>query len=83
MGLDTVEFLHYAEKEFDITITDAEAGNVTTMSEFTKLCQQKLSFSIDEEQVFTRLTAILHQHFVDASLEIKREHAIVKDIGLN
>ena len=83
MGLDTVEFLLYAEKEFDIKISDDEAGSVTTMGEFTRLCHQKLKSGLDDEQVFTRLKAILHQHFVDANLEIKREHAIVKDLGLD
>ena len=85
MGLDTVEFLLYAEKEFDIKITDAEAGEIYTVGQFSRLCQKKLKLSdlMDEEQVFTRLKQILYQHFLNADAEIKREDLIVKDLGLD
>ncbi len=85
MGLDTVEFLLYAEKEFDIKITDAEAGEIYTVGQFSRLCQQKLKPNnvLDEEQVFAKLKQILHHHFLNADAEIKREDLIVKDLGLN
>ena len=87
MGLDTVEFLLYAEKEFDIKISDAEAGEIYTLGQFSRLCHAKLlikpSNTIDEEQVFTRLTQILHKHFLKTDAAIKREDLIVKDLGLD
>jgi hypothetical protein len=85
MGLDTVEFLLYAEKEFDIKISDAEAGKVATMDEFSRLCHSKLkpSNAMDEVQVFAKLKQILHKHFLSADTEIKREDLIVKDLGLD
>jgi acyl carrier protein len=85
VGLDTVEFLLYAEKGFDIKISDAEASEVATMGEFTKLCHSKLKpdNAMDEEQVFTKLKQILHKHFLNANTEIKREDLIVKDLGLD
>ena len=84
MGLDTVEFLLYAEKEFDIKISDAEAGEVATMGEFTRLCHNKLKpDNMSEEQVFARLKQILHKHYLSADTEIKREDLIVKDLGLD
>lgn len=86
MGLDTVEFLMYAEKEFDIKITDEDAGNIYTVGEFSALCHQKLVLKannrLDEEHVFLKLKEILHQHFVNAKTEISRKHLIVKDLGL-
>lgn len=86
MGLDTVEFLLYAEKEFDIKITDKEAGSIYTVGEFSALCHQKLALKannrMDEEQVFLKLKEILHQYFVNAQTKITREHLIVKDLGL-
>ena len=42
MGLDTVEFLMHAEKAFDIKITNAEAGGVVTMGQFSTLCYHKI-----------------------------------------
>ena len=85
MGLDTVEFLLYAEKEFDIKISDAEVGKVATMGEFSRLCHSKLkpSNAMDEFQVFAKLKQILHKHFLSADTEIKREDLIVKDLGLD
>jgi hypothetical protein len=59
VGLDTVEFLLYAEKEFDIKITDEDAGNVYTVGEFSALCYSKLQLQptndLNEEQVFFKL----------------------------
>lgn len=43
MGLDTVEFLMYAEKEFDIKITNEEAGSIYTVGVFSARCLQKLA----------------------------------------
>ena len=87
MGLDTVEFLMYAEKEFGIKITDEEAGNIYTAGEFSALCYSKLQLQencdIDEEQVFSKLKQILRKHFLSHDLEISRKHLIVKDLGLN
>lgn len=86
MGLDTVEFLLYAEKTFDINITNEEAGNIYTVGEFSRLCHQKLQLKannlLDEEQVFAILKKILQQQFVDKNTEIHRNHLIVKDLGL-
>lgn len=86
MGLDTVEFLLYAEKAFDIKISDEEAGNIATVGEFSALCHQKLAMkpnnNIDEEQVFLTLKQILRQHFSISNIEINRNHLIVKDLGL-
>ena len=86
MGLDTVEFLLYAEKEFNIKISDEEAGEIYTIGQFSRLCHSKLRLnqgsSIDEEQVFIKLKQILYKHFLDTKTEIRREHLIVKDLGL-
>ena len=87
MGLDTVEFLLYTEKEFDIKISDAEAGEVYTLGQFSRLCHAKLLIKpnnmMNEEQVFTRLKQILHKHFLKTVAVIKREDLIVKDLGLD
>lgn len=86
MGLDTVEFLLYAETAFDIKISDEEAGSIYTVGEFSTLCYQKLALKpnnhMDEEDVFIKLKEILYKHFVNTNTEIIREHLIVKDLGL-
>ena len=86
MGLDTVEFLLYAENEFGIKITDEEAGKIYTVGEFSMLCYSKLQlqeyFATDEELVFSKLKQILRKQFVNSDMEISRKHLIVKDLGL-
>ncbi len=37
MGLDTVEIVLWAKKEFEITISDTEAGEVRTIDDFSQL----------------------------------------------
>ena len=87
MGLDTVEFLMYAEKEFDIQITNAEAGEIDTIGQFSLLCHTKLLMKpnnmIDEDEVFTRLKQILYKHFLNANTAINRADSIVKDLRLD
>lgn len=87
MGLDAIEFLMHAEKEFDINITDAEAGEIYTVGQFSRLCHAKLQLkpnnTIDEEQVFTGLKQILRKHFLNADAKITRDDLIVKDLRLD
>jgi acyl carrier protein len=87
VGLDTVEFLLYAEKELGIKITDEDEGNIYTVGEFSALCCSKLQLQLtndlNEEQVFFRLKQILRKHFVNSDVEITRKHLIVKDLGLD
>jgi len=87
VGLDTVEFLLFAEKKFAIKITDEEAGKIYTIGEFSALCYSKLQLqehcSLDEEQVFSRLKQILYKHFLNSDVVISRNHLIVKDLGLD
>jgi hypothetical protein len=40
MGLDTVEFVMFAEKEFGIEIPDARATEIRTMAEFVACIAQ-------------------------------------------
>lgn len=86
MGLDTVEFLMYAEKEFDIKITNEKAGSIYTVGVFSARCLQKLALKannrMDKEQVFLKLKEILHQHFINPKTVITRNHLIVKELGL-
>lgn len=74
MGLDTVEFLMYADKEFDIKIYDEDTGNIYTVSEFSAVCRQKLATKpnnqTDNEYVFLKCKEILHQHFANTKTEI-------------
>ena len=86
MGLDTVEFLMLAEKEFGIKITDAEAGEIYTVGQFTRLCHTKLNEksnnNYDEAHVFIKLSQILRERF-GIKRPIKREDLIVKDLQLD
>ncbi len=84
MGLDTVEFLIYAEKSFDIKISDAEAGEIYTMGQFSRLCHKKIlakGSNTSESEVFAALCKILHKKFA-IQKPIHREDLIVKDLGL-
>jgi hypothetical protein len=86
MGLDTVEFLMETEKELNIKISDAEAGEIYTVGQFSRLChskqQEKSNNKMDEEQVFAVLKQILQTNF-GIKMQINRAHLIVKDLGLD
>jgi hypothetical protein len=85
MGLDTIEFLMLAEKEFGITITDAEAGEIYTVGQFSRLCHTKLQAkpnnTLDEPQVFSALAQILREQFT-IKKPVEREDLIVKDLRM-
>ncbi len=85
MGLDTIEFLIYAEKSFDIKISDAEAGEIYTMGQFSRLCHHKMLLkgsNVSEDKVFAKLAEILCDKFA-IKKTIHREDLIVKDLGLD
>lgn len=86
MGLDIVEFLMLAEKEFGITITDAEAGEIYTVGQFSSLCHAKLQAdpdnNIDEPQVFSVLVQILREKF-SIKKSVKREDLIVNYLRMD
>lgn len=85
MGLDTVEFLMFADKKFDIVIKNEKASNVLIMADFAALCQYKRtlkqSISMSKKQIFDMLCEVLRDKFAIKG-ETKPEHKIVADLRL-
>ena len=88
MGLDTVEIVLWAEKEFDISITDAEAGEVSTVGDFSLLiyhlilAQHGLKNTINEETIYNKIKALLIKQYAVKESQIGRDAKFVQDLRL-
>lgn len=88
MGLDTVEFILWAEQEFEIEIPDNEAQNILTVGQFTAYVHHKLfdihgAASKSEAEIFDRIKNFLITEFKIAPETIKRNSHFIKDLGLD
>jgi acyl carrier protein len=87
LGLDTVETVMWAEKEFGVSVPDVEAAPIRTVGEFAELLHRKIvardrDAALSEAQVFATLKAYLVNTF-----DIPRERVLpnaefVRDLGL-
>ena len=88
MGLDTIEFVLWAEKEFQIGIPDEDAENILTVGQFsTYVCQKlqlKHGFKAPAEQViFERIKKHLVSEYKIAPERISFNSHFVKDLRLD
>lgn len=87
MGLDTVETVLWAEKEFEIEISDVDAAKILSIGQFTAYIHAHVVLSqgfstLTEEQIFQRMRAYLVSHFAMRPEWINREAEFVRDLGI-
>ncbi len=89
MGLDTVEILLWAEKEFGIAITHADAGEVSTVGGFTlliyhlMLAQHGLKNTTSEEIIYNKIKALLIKQYGIKESQISRDAKFIQDLRLD
>lgn len=88
MGLDTIEFILWSEKEFEIEIPDSDAENIITVGQFSTYVHNRLldiqgSNASSEADIFERIKKFLVSDFKIAAEKIKRNSNFVKDLGLD
>ena len=88
MGLDTVEIILWAEKEFDIAITDAEAGEVSTVGDFSSLiyhltlAKHGLNNTTNEDIIYKKIKALLIKQYLVKESQISRDAKFIQDLRL-
>ena len=88
MGLDTVEIILWAEKEFDIAITDAEAGEVSTVGDFSlliynlMLAKYGLKNTTNEDIIYKKIKALLIKQYLVKESQISRDAKFIQDLRL-
>jgi len=88
MGLDTIEFILWSEKEFEIEIPDSDAENIFTVGQFsTHLHNSLLDIhginAPTEADIFERIKKFLVGEFKIAAEKIKRNSNFVKVLRLD
>jgi hypothetical protein len=88
VGLDTVEIVIWAEKEFDIEIPDEDAERILTVGEFVAYIhrQSALKHGIllaSETAIYRKLQNLLSSHYRIPAELILPESEFVRDLGLD
>lgn len=88
MGLDTVEFILWAEQEFEIEIPDNDAQNILTVGQFTTYVHHKLfdihgATSKSEAEIFDRIKNFLATEFKIPAAIIHRSSHFINDLRLD
>lgn len=88
MGLDIVEFVMWAEKEFEIENPDKDAEKILMVGEFSKYVHRKLSdmhgsSATPEAEIFDRIKKFLVIEFRIAPDKINHGSYFVKDLRLD
>lgn len=87
MGLDTVETILWAEKEFGVDIPDADAAEIRTVGEFSAFIRTRLLVrdgihAPSEPAVFERIKRFLVTEFHMPPERVVRTAEFVRDLGL-
>ena len=88
MGLDTVEIILWAEKEFDIAINDADAGEVSAVGDFSlliynlMLAKYGLKNTTNENIIYNKIKALLVKQYLLKESQIGRNAKFVQDLRL-
>jgi acyl carrier protein len=89
MGLDTVEFVILAEKEFDLKLPDDEVSLVATVGEFTDLIHQKLMTKHglksypSQDEIYNIIKNLLIKKFATPEAKISRNARFVDDLQMD
>lgn len=87
MGLDTVEFVLWAEKEFELDIPDQDITDILTVGQFSNYVHhQRLktngSAALPESIIYERIKLFLNNEFNVTLEKINRDSVFVKDLKL-
>jgi len=88
MGLDTVEFVLWAENEFQIEIPDRDAETIFTVGMFSAYVHQKLSIkqglkAPSEQHIYNRIKEHIASQFKIQPDNIQRGSHFIKDLGFD
>lgn len=89
MGLDTVEIILWAEKEFEMSISDKDAGEIRTVGDFSsyiyRQCMLKndLKNTLTEEIIFNKISDLLVNQYAIKANQISRDARFIQDLRLN
>ncbi|WP_269533755.1 hypothetical protein [Chitinimonas sp. BJYL2] len=86
MGLDTVELVLFAEKEFSIALPDDKVAEIRTVREFCDLIEQQIKLDgreVDGAAVLDFVTTTLTSKFKVPRSQITESAEIVKELGLD
>lgn len=89
MGLDTVEFVLLAEKEFGLQLPDEEVSLVATVGEFTDLIHQKLLSKHglkpcpNQDEIYNRIKNLLIKQFATPEAKISRNARFADDLQMD
>ena len=89
MGLDTVEFVLLAEKEFGVKLSDSEVGMVATVGEFTELIHQKLlpKYGLEpcphQDEIYNRIKNLLIMQFAIPEAKVSRNARFTDDLQMD
>jgi acyl carrier protein len=88
MGLDTVEFVLWAEKEFQIEIPDRDAETLFTVGMFSTYVHHKLSIAhglkaSSEQTIFNHIQKHIAAEYKISPENIQRDSHFIKDLGFD
>ncbi len=93
MGLDTVELVLLAEKEFELQLPDDEVSLIATVGEFTQLIHQKLLLkhglgksqnpSPDIDEIYNTIKKLLMTQFAIPENKITPDARFVDDLRMD
>ena len=88
MGLDTVEIVLWAEKEFDLQLPDEEVSQIYTIGEFSDYLHRKLRTKhgfkpcASNEHIFNKIKAILIKDYAVSEYKIIKDAKFIDDLNL-
>ena len=89
MGLDTVEFVILAEKEFGLQLPNNEVSLVATVGNFTDLIHQKLIVKNglkpcqSQDEIYSIIKNLLIKQFATPEAKITRDARFVDDLNMD
>jgi acyl carrier protein len=88
MGLDTVEIVLWAEKEFDLQLPDDEVSQIYTVGEYSDYLHRKLKTKhgfkpcLSNEIIFNKIKAVLINDYAISAHKITRDAKFIADLNL-
>ncbi len=88
MGLNTVEIVLWAEKEFELQLPDEEVSQIYTVGEFSDYLHRKLRTKhgfkpcASNEHIFNKIKAILIKDYAVSEYKIIKDAKFIDDLNL-